>query len=323
MNGAKMNSRESSSQFPESVWSLIERVAESDGAVAHEALEELVGRYYFPLHSHLRMRWPLDDNDASDLLQEFVSAKILEYGLIKRADRKRGKFRTFLLTALDRFVIDSFRKAKRLPVHLDVDDADAVAKERLLFDQVWAQAIIVQALRQIREECRRKNQETIWKILHRCLLSPLVDGQKPPPHAQLAREYGLKNAKQVGDRLTTVTRKLRHQLRGIVAEYTDGEESIQEELFELKRVLADATRGPSSFDADSSIMNSELWSTVSNADSASLSNLIAIGSDPPNDQLGCGDLLDLELSRTVIELMRRFSHEVNLPKAPKDPSLFG
>ena len=76
---------------------------------SREDLEELLRRYWSPVYAFLRRRgW--SRAEAEDLTQEFLADVVLQRDLIGRADRERGRFRTFLLAALRHFAIDARRR---------------------------------------------------------------------------------------------------------------------------------------------------------------------------------------------------------------------
>ena len=96
-------------RFPSTRWSLVARAGQVDPEAKREALGQLLTRYLPALQAHLVHRKGLSEEEADDLVQEFVTSKILEKDLIARADQQLGKLRTFLLTALDRFVKNKLR----------------------------------------------------------------------------------------------------------------------------------------------------------------------------------------------------------------------
>src|SRR5262245_15048959 len=74
------------------------------------AREELLRLSWPALRAHLVYQKKLPPDRAEDLVQSFIQEKVLQRNLLRLADPEKGKFRTFLLTALDRFVIDCWRK---------------------------------------------------------------------------------------------------------------------------------------------------------------------------------------------------------------------
>src|SRR5438046_5426270 len=92
-------------------WSLVGRVREENSQAGRPALDELLRRYLPALCVHLEIRRAGTREEVEDLLQGFIAGRILESKLISAASQSRGKFRTLLLTSLDRYVIDQHRHA--------------------------------------------------------------------------------------------------------------------------------------------------------------------------------------------------------------------
>src|SRR4029079_5614918 len=137
----------------------------------HEALEKLCRAYWFPLYAYVRRKGH-DVHDAQDLTQEFF-ARLLAKNHLSVADRNKGKFRSFLLGALEHFLAREWTKAhaqKRgggnLTFSLDERDAEnryllepaheITAKK--MFDQRWAITVLEQAMARLREECLSNNK---------------------------------------------------------------------------------------------------------------------------------------------------------------------
>jgi RNA polymerase sigma-70 factor (ECF subfamily) len=95
-------------------------------------------------------------------VQDFVTNKILERDLVSRADRARGRFRAFLLTALDRFFIDRCRQGKALKRArgeiYSLDDGPLEPRDKPqadVFDIAWGRMVLKETLRLMREGCQR------------------------------------------------------------------------------------------------------------------------------------------------------------------------
>ena len=95
--------------FPSTHWSEVFSAGQPAQEEGRKALENLLVRYQPALKAHLIGRFCLTEDQAMDLLQEFVLAKVLEKNLVGQADQARGRFRTFLLTSLDNFVVGQLR----------------------------------------------------------------------------------------------------------------------------------------------------------------------------------------------------------------------
>lgn len=84
--------------------------ADPESPGGDEALERLCQAYWYPLYAHVRRRGT-DRQEAQDLAQAFFP-RLLEKSFLRAVDRNEGRFRTFLLTALDHFPAKEWRHAQ-------------------------------------------------------------------------------------------------------------------------------------------------------------------------------------------------------------------
>ena len=116
-------------------WSVVLRAGRAgpgEGPGAEEgraALERLAESYWAPLHAYVRRRG-YDEEAARDLTQDFF-ARLLERRDVATAAPERGRFRSFLLTALQRFLVNAEERARaekrgggRRPLSLDAQDGE-------------------------------------------------------------------------------------------------------------------------------------------------------------------------------------------------------
>ena len=94
-----------SKEFVKTSWSLVRSLRKGEG------WDPLIRLYWKPLYLYVRRRG-LDNETAKDLIQEFLTT-LLERRSLERADPARGRFRTFLLAALDHFLADWKKKETR------------------------------------------------------------------------------------------------------------------------------------------------------------------------------------------------------------------
>lgn len=234
--------------FPPTHWTMIGRAGNADGPAAREALARLLEIYVPALRVHLVSFKRLDPTAADDLVQSFVAAKILESSLIAGADRSRGKFRTLLLTSLDRFVISERRKqsaAKRggnkLPAidatEIDIPDSGSTPPCRA-FDVAWARELLAEVLRRMRRECEESGRADLWTVFEGRLLQPLLNDAAPVEYDELVHRFGYASPTQAANALVTAKRTFQRVLRAAVAEYARSPEEIDEEIQDLWSVLA-------------------------------------------------------------------------------------
>lgn len=147
--------------FPQTRWSLVVAAA----AAAEPSLEALCRQYWQPVYAVAR-RAGHDVETAKDLTQGFF-ARLLDKGWLEAADQEKGRFRTFLITALKRYMVNEWHREHTVKrggfaetVPLDTELAERLgARERLhelspdaLFDRRWALALLDQALARIEAE---------------------------------------------------------------------------------------------------------------------------------------------------------------------------
>ncbi len=239
-------------RFPTTAWSLVARAGRQSGPASNEDLGQLLSRYLPALRAHLVYRKGLNPEVAEDFVQEFVAGKIVEKGLIGKADQNLGKFRTFLLTALDRFVANQIRDQrakKRTPgkgmlvsmgEHSDVAECDDRPSD--VFDFEWARGVIDQALARMEQQCAESGRADLWGVFEARVVRPSLQGAEPLDYRDLIERFGFKSPTQASNALTTAKRMYARALREVVAEYAAGQGEVEAEIDELQKILARSAR---------------------------------------------------------------------------------
>ena len=102
--------RGSDAWFVTTHWSVVLSAREKDSPRSGAALETLCRAYWYPLYAFVR-RQGHSSHDAQDLTQEFF-ARLLQKDYLQAAAREKGRFRTFLLVALKRFLANEWDRAR-------------------------------------------------------------------------------------------------------------------------------------------------------------------------------------------------------------------
>src|SRR5687767_14005339 len=245
---------EGGNSLPVTRWSLVARATGKTETGWRYALSELLTRYLPAMRVHLQARRRLQPNDVDDLLQGFVASKVLEQNLVAVADQRRGRFRTFLLTSLDHYVLDMIRErsgAKRSPgadksllslddpfVGGEAGDAPAAAAPGAdSFDVVWAQQVVREAVERMRFECEVSGRSDLWALFDARVAGVLLQGRTVVPYDELVTRLGFETPAQATNALATAKRMFQRMLRAVVGEYAEDENEIEEELADLKRIL--------------------------------------------------------------------------------------
>jgi RNA polymerase sigma-70 factor (ECF subfamily) len=243
------------SRFEETQWTLIGQIPEAPDAQRREILEGLCRAYWRPVYSYLRFRGQ-DHEDARDLTQAFFAEIVFGKNLIERADRKRGRFRTFLLTALNHFVQQEHRKEtaqKRAPREAmfslqaprigRMDLSCDVRTPEQAFTFAWAAALVEEVVRTVRQECLADGMAAHWAVFEGRVVHPMLHGAAPQDLGEFCREYGLEDPAQASNMLVTVKRRFRMKLRSAVRRNLRPGEDVEEEIRDLMQILSHPSAG--------------------------------------------------------------------------------
>lgn len=235
--------------FPQTQWSMVFRAG--DDRDRREALGELLRRYLPALRAHLIRRKTMTADRAADLLQDFVADKIVEQNLIGCVTGTRGKFRTFLLTALDNFAISRMRRdtaRKRSPGRmrsLEECLAGEICAEDAPdpFDVAWVREVLSEVLERMRAGCQASDRADIWGIFECRVLNPTLNREAPLPYEELVVRFHLKSPAQAANVLVSAKRMFVRTLRSVVSEYTKREDEVEDEIKELMEILSQSGAG--------------------------------------------------------------------------------
>ena len=214
-------------RFPTTDWSMVAHAADGDGREQRRAAEELLRRYVPVMRSYLRAKWRLPVEQADELLQGFLVAKVVEEGLLGKANRGRGRFRTFLATALDRYAIDQHRRAASasrqsgevVSLEQDPDLEQAAPPEGDAFELAWAREVLRVALSLMQRDCEAAGRQDVWAVFEARVLGPMLENTEPVPLAELMRRLKLDSPEQVSNLAITAKRMFARGLRAILAKY--------------------------------------------------------------------------------------------------------
>lgn len=223
-----------------------------DPTARKAALEELCATYWYPLYAYARRTGESAD-DAADLVQQFF-AMLLTRGDFERADPARGRFRSWLLTALRNFAENQRERRRalkrggdRTPLSFDANEADTrFASEpadprtpEQQFEWSWARSVLDRALARLAAE-----QERIGRSEHlRELLPALSEQPEAAPHAVAALRLGVsENSIKVA--LHRLRKRLGELVRDEVAATLSDPAELEDELLRLREALRGGGRGP-------------------------------------------------------------------------------
>jgi len=164
-SGAEPGSDSSSRSFVTTHWSVVLAAKQEPSAEADAALDRLCEAYWWPLYAFVRRRG-YAAHDAQDMTQEFF-ARLLSKDYLSSVDRNKGKFRSFLLAALEHFLAKEWRRSQTQKrggnftfVSINDDSAEqpflqvpaSTLSPEQVFEQQWALTLLTQVTTRLRQE---------------------------------------------------------------------------------------------------------------------------------------------------------------------------
>jgi RNA polymerase sigma-70 factor (ECF subfamily) len=235
-----------SSRFATTQWSLVLSAGNRGSAAGEEALARLCSLYWYPIFAFVRRQGHPADQ-AQDLTQGFF-ARLIEKGDLGGADRSRGRFRSFLLTACQHFLANERdrelakkRGGGRVPVSIDVAAAEGRYDRALahsetperLYDRQWCLSLLAGVLDDLRLDYEAAGRERVFDRLKDFLTADEGAGT----YADAARELGM-TAAAIKVAVHRLRRRYREALRRRVEETVESAEDVDDEIRHLLRTLS-------------------------------------------------------------------------------------
>jgi RNA polymerase sigma-70 factor (ECF subfamily) len=200
--------------------------------------------YWPPVYAYIRKRAPSAEH-AEDLTQSFF-ARFLERNYVARAERKRGRFRSFLMTSVENFLCDEYDRATSLKrgggqASLSLDAAlmkeenepAATMTPALAFEKRWARTLLAQVMRRLREDYLGTSRGPLFENLQ----SHLWGDASAIPYDELARQLG---TSKVHLRVSAhrMRQRYREILREEIAQTLSSADDIEDEIRYLLQVVS-------------------------------------------------------------------------------------
>jgi RNA polymerase sigma factor (sigma-70 family) len=238
--------QQAAANFRTTHWSVVVAAGQTGSPGGHDALERLCRGYWQPVYAFVRRRGH-SPHEAEDLTQGFFE-QMLAKNYLESADRERGRFRTFLILMLTRYLANEWDRARRLKrgggmafVSLHAGEAeDRVAMEpavhrtpEMEYEQRWAETLLARVVERLRGEYEAANYGERFQILK----TFLVDAKGALPFSEAAAQLALSEAatKSAAHRLRVRYREL---LREEIAQTVVDPTAVDEELRHLVTVLS-------------------------------------------------------------------------------------
>jgi len=231
--------------FATTHWSVVLAARDAPSPQAEAALETLCRNYWYPLYSHAR-RQGHSQHDAEDLTQSFFG-RLLEKHYLASVAPEKGRFRSFLLVALNHFMSNERAKAQaarrgggKPAISLDAaDDENRYALEPVCpgspesaFDRNWAVTLLERAFRAVRQDFEKAGKGVLFERLKRFLADDAPGGE----YVAASKELNL-SANAVAVSVHRLRQKYRDAVRFEVAQTVASPDQMEEEMKHLFAAL--------------------------------------------------------------------------------------
>jgi RNA polymerase sigma-70 factor (ECF subfamily) len=222
---------------------------QEDAAQAKDALAELCQTYWYPLYAYVRRRG-YSPADAEDLTQGFFE-RLLRLKSLAEVKRERGRFRSFLLAALNHYIADEWDRASagrrdvRRTISLDAQAAETrygrelagrETPERLLperlFGRQWALTLLERVVQLLQAEYAADGKDELFMTLR----FAIVGGREAQPYAELAGKLGMSEV-AVRVAVHRLRGRYREMIRQEIAQTVATPAEVEEEIRMLMAAL--------------------------------------------------------------------------------------
>jgi RNA polymerase sigma-70 factor (ECF subfamily) len=185
-----------------------------------ESLSRLCQTYWYPLYAYVRLRGH-SPQEAKDLTQTFFS-RLLQNKTLAYMKKDCGKFRSFLVTAMNHFLVDEARQGR---VAKPESVSDSLLSEKI-FEQNWALTVGSVVYDRLKREYEALGKGELFAALKHCLATTSAAVSYP----ELA--YRLSMAENAVKNMVETLRQrhgemLREEMANLVATPTELEEELR------------------------------------------------------------------------------------------------
>ena len=231
--------------FETTNWDLVDDLSDKSDDKRHKALSELTNRTWKPVYVYLRAQGYSVDH-ADELTQGFF-CHVIEKELMNRANKDKGKFRSFIIGVLKKFCSDvkDYKNAqKRSPQErlISLESIEGVENylsshleedPQKIFLRTWAQNLLERILHKLKEESEVYNKPHFYDLIHKLYFQQT---SQKTSYKELANQHGL-TLDQIGNDLRTAKNLYSNILRDEISQTIGNQSDVDQEIREIIAIL--------------------------------------------------------------------------------------
>ena len=232
-------------RFLTTQWSVVLTASQGQDTAAQEALAMLCQTYWYPLYAYVR-RQGHSPHDAEDLTQEFFSG-LLAGKSLAGVRREKGKFRSFLLAAMNHFLANEWDHARRqkrgggqATVSLNLNAAETryrlepadTRTAEWIYERRWALTLLDRVLQRLEQDYAAAGKQALFAQLQFCLTGE----RAVVPYAELALRLNMTEG-AVKVAVHRARQRYRELLREEIAQTVSAPGEVEEEIRYLFKVM--------------------------------------------------------------------------------------
>ncbi|MEK7449772.1 MAG: hypothetical protein AAB019_09865 [Planctomycetota bacterium] len=233
-------------RFKQTIWTVILNARDKTSPDYQEALNYLIGTYWKPVYFYVR-RKNYDVETAKELTQSFFTV-FLEKDFLKNVSREKGKFRTFILTALNHFLSKEREQAgaqkrgggkiilplefSRIETSSDSYTFEPTTDEtpEKTLNREWSLATLQKSLENLHQELINQSREIYFEVLKAYLTGQQED--QAATYKNIAAQLNL-SENDVTNYLHYTRKRYRELIEEEIKKYVLDENELKEEIQEL------------------------------------------------------------------------------------------
>ena len=242
----KYKTKRNHDRFPTTHWSAIVAVGSENEEERSRSFETIIEAYWKPVYKYLRLKWQRDYDKAADLTQAFFLLAMSK-NIFNSYNPDKARFRTYLRTCLDRFVMNEdraegaekrgggttllsldFRSAER-----ELDFGDLASQEispEEMFHREWIRDLFSRSITELKNRMSNSGKELHFELFSRYDLAR--DSENPPSYKSLSVEFDLP-VTQVTNHLAAIRREFRKIVLENIRMLTASEREFTREVHEV------------------------------------------------------------------------------------------